>query len=205
MMRTLQSGNQSGEDNREWYLPRTVAEWREVSQFGRKNDQTNGPVVITVFADYQCRACAQFHDVLQTVAAETRDVITVRKAHYPLSSNPHSVVASNAAECAAEQGGFEAFEDALYSQQDSIGEASWEFFATLAMIEDTTAFNACMASMRHLPTVRDHQLMGRRLRIVGTPSYLVNDVLYVGSGSKTVLMHQVHEAAERFRERPTTF
>lgn len=49
-------------------------------------------------------------------------------------------MARAATQCAAEQGRFRRFHDALFAEQEVIGEVPWDYFATAAGISDQLAF-----------------------------------------------------------------
>lgn len=172
---------------------RVVHDWREIAALGRRTGFNAGPIEILVFADYQCRACAQFHDALHRARRVSSADFAVVKFHFPLSSHPHALAAANAAECAGDQGRFESFEDVLYQYQDQIGQLGWEFFAAAALVENLPVFNECTDAMHHRRTIQRHQQIGRRLQIIGTPTFLINDILYVGAVAESALLRLLHE------------
>lgn len=90
------------------------------------------------------------------------------------------MAAAAASECAAQQGGFEKFSDALFSKQDSIGNFPWERYASAAGIPDLRAFRTCISIPDTVPAIRADIAAGVSLDVAGTPTYLINDVRFQG-------------------------
>ncbi|MGH7621153.1 MAG: DsbA family protein, partial [Gemmatimonadaceae bacterium] len=80
----------------------------------------NAPVQVMEFADFECPACGNFA-VITEPDVRTRIVNTglasYRFFDFPLPMHKNTMVASNAAACAADQGKFWEMHDALFRNQ----------------------------------------------------------------------------------------
>jgi protein-disulfide isomerase len=138
-------------------------------------------VEVIEFHDLGCSQCARF--TAQTFGAIEREFIATGKVRWKsvpfvLGSFRHSAFASEAAECAAEQGKFLPMHDALLAQQ-----AAWKasvsvphpLFARIARTVgvDTARFGECVRSERMRDRVRAHKALAQQLQVYGTPTFLV--------------------------------
>lgn len=178
---------------------RVLSNWREIAQTGHSAGRASAPVTVVVFADYQCVGCAAFHPALQQALREMPNELRVVTRHFPLSGHADAVTAANVAECASEQGRFGEMEDALYTMQDSIGRASWQFFANRAGVRDSAQFARCVNANAFGETVMRDRTLAKALGFKGTPTYLVNGVVHFGFESADVLVQQLRDAASNAR------
>src|SRR5262249_9740944 len=86
--------------------------------------------------------------------------------------------AALAAEGAADQGRFEAYHDALFARQQDLGRRSWEEFARDAGLPDVWTFTRCLADKRYSSRVDRDVAIGKRIQISGTPTLIINGILY---------------------------
>lgn len=114
--------------------------------------------------------------------------------HSPLASHPFAVAAARASECAGRQDRFEAYHDALFVEQESIGLASWTRFATEAALPDIPAFERCLADAGPSDNLGRDTLDARRLRVDGTPTFLVNGLRFDGTPPLEMLRAYVRRA-----------
>lgn len=138
-------------------------------------------VTIVVFSDFQCSFCAAMMDRLQVLRSKYPKDVAVVYRHFPLSIHRQAIPAVRASECAATQGRFETFHNALFARQDSIGLVSWERFAILADVHDLKAFNACNSRTDPIPALVRDTVAGNSLGVKGTPTLLINEVLMEGA------------------------
>ena len=160
--------------------PRNVAEWRGYAAEGQRVGPADAPVVITEFSDFQCPFCRLLAERLDTLQARRPGQVAVVFRHFPLPTHQHAGTAAKASECAAEQGRFKAYHDALFARQDSIGRISWTRFAALAEVPDTAVFAACLARPGNVPAMVRDAKAGHELEVTGTPTFLVNGVRMQG-------------------------
>lgn len=141
-------------------------------------------VRIVEFSDFQCPFCAQVQPELRRLRAKHPGQVAVVYRHFPLQAiHPHSFGAALAVECAGAQGRFEAYHDALYSQQDSIGVRPWDDFASLVAVPDLSEFRRCVQAKRFRARVENDMETGRRIGVAGTPTFIVNGPMVSGATS----------------------
>jgi protein-disulfide isomerase len=154
----------------------TIDSWREEARFGRFLGDTNAPVVITAFMDFQCPFCRRLSFVLDTLLTEQAGNVAVVLQHYPLSSHPFADAAAVAAECAHRQGKFKEMSRALFTNQDSLGVKAWNSYAVEANLPDSASFSRCIAlPVDSFPSIRGGRLLGDRTGVTGTPTIWVNE------------------------------
>jgi protein-disulfide isomerase len=151
--------------------------------FDRKNlrgDQ-NAPITIVEFADYQCPYCKQAEATVAQVLEKYAGRVSVAFRDFPLTSiHPYAEKASEAARCAAQEGKFWEFHDALFASQSKLDESS------LFAIAQTTGLNAqsfrsCLGSGESRPLVSHDQEDGKKAGISSTPGFFVNGVFLSGA------------------------
>lgn len=136
-------------------------------------------IVLLEFSDFQCPYCAAAHKTLKEFMAKHQDEVTLVYKHFPLTSiHPEAMPAAKAAWAAGQQGKFWEYHDALFSQQDKLGE---QFYLNIAQNlnldlekfkRDRTNADSVIAS--------DIQL-AEKLGISGTPFFLMNGATFSGA------------------------
>lgn len=158
-----------------------VPAWRDYSHGGHRMGLESARVTVVVFSDFQCPYCAELMARLKILRSQyPRDVAVVYR-HFPLSIHPYAMAAARASECAANQGRFEAFHNALFAAQDIIGQVPWTHFALVADVPDTAAFHKCAVSDVVLRSVTDDSAAANRLGVYGTPVLLINQTRLDGA------------------------
>ncbi|HEX6314972.1 MAG TPA: DsbA family protein [Gemmatimonadaceae bacterium] len=164
---------------------------------GRVIGSSRAPVSLTIFADFQCPYCANAQAALRSLLSVDPRV-KIRYRHLPLETiHPHAWKAALAAECAADQGAFEAYHDLLFAKQDSIGKIAWSELAVRSGVRSTPEFEACLAEERHSGTIERDVLLARDLGIDRTPTFVVGENGYRGVPSRTWLKWSIEQAAKR--------
>lgn len=159
---------------------RTVPDWRSYVE-GQRIGPADARVTIVEFSDFECPFCRETAERLRTIRGRyPRDVAVVYR-HYPLSYHKHAVPAAKASLCAARQGRFEGYHDALFARQDSLGLIPWTQLAAIAGIPDVPGFEECMRGPDPVPEIERDLAAGTRLGVRGTPAILVNDRLVFGA------------------------
>jgi protein-disulfide isomerase len=152
-----------------------VNNWRSVAREGTVMGRPDAPVQIIEFSDFQCPFCAQVQAALAEVRRRHPDDVVVIYRHFPLTAiHPHAVAAARASACAADQGRFEAYHDALFAGQDQIGTARWDDFARRAGVRDLPAFGECVRTERHAATVQRDADAAARIGLRVTPTLIIN-------------------------------
>lgn len=156
---------------------RVVREWRSYAE-GHSTGQVGAPVTVVVFSAYNCRYCSRFWLRLNRVVNLDPEFVTVYYRHMPLDSLGRSAAA--AAVCAAKQGGFSAISHVMFAHSDSLRTLTWRQYAHAAGIRDEHAFLECLGRPETSQVIQADIAAAQRLGAIGTPTYLVNNELYVG-------------------------
>ncbi len=156
--------------------PTDVPDWQKYLEDGRVIGHVNAPVKIIEFVDFQCPFCKEFAlETWPAIQKEFADQVALVVRHWPLAGHKHAKAAARAAECAAAQGRFEEFHNALFTQQDLIGEKPFVKFAGESGVSDLKAFEACASDTRPLESIDRARDEALELGFTGTPAALVND------------------------------
>ena len=133
---------------------------------------TNPVVTIVEFSDFECPFCKQVQSALkQTLDSYGREVRLVFK-HLPLEGHRNSLPAARAAYCAAEQGRFWQFHDALFTAGNLSPPGFEQIASDLGL--GLSKFQECVAAEQsRIAVVKDIEA-ARLLRIESTPSFVVN-------------------------------
>lgn len=174
-------------------MPHKVAEWRQYAN-GHSLGPSSAPVTIVVFSDYQCPYCAKLTNELRALRATRSAEIRVIYRQFPLASHPLALEAARASECAAQQNRFESVHDMMFALQDSLGRISWTELARRAGVSDLPRFEQCSRSVLPVTQIARDTLDGARLKIRGTPTFLVNETLVQGLPPADTLTAMVENA-----------
>jgi protein-disulfide isomerase len=177
---------------------RAVKGWEPLAAGGSVLGAAQAPVRVIAFSDFQCPFCARVNEGLERVRANDPQRVAVVFRHFPLEAiHPHAFAAANAAECAGAQGRFEAYHDALFAAQDSIGKRSWDGFAKEAGVPDMAEFGRCVAEDRFRARVAADQKAGEKLGVSGTPSFIFEGRMITGADAPDRLDAWVKEALKK--------
>jgi protein-disulfide isomerase len=153
-----------------------------LTAMGIVKGDTNAPVQIIEFADFECPGCGYYATVtgpdVTRLLVETGEV-SFRFMDLPLSGHLNAVPAHNAAHCANEQGKFWEMHDRIF-----IGQHEWNTQATnrpKKVFEgyaqetglDVAAWNECYDSERMLPQILANRTEGERLGVRFTPTFII--------------------------------
>lgn len=174
-----------------------VPGWHGYTRGGHRSGPDDAPVTMVVFSDFQCPACRLLATHLKALRTEFPEDLVIVHRHSPLSRHPFAVEAARASECAAQQGRFAAFHDALFVEQSSIGLAPWTRFAVNAGVPDVAAFEQCTAAGAPSPTLHGDTLAANELKVTGTPTVLINGFRFMGTPPLDTLRAFVAQAAAR--------
>jgi len=167
----------------------TSATIKLADQFSLGN--TDAPVTMVEFTDYQCPYCKRFHDT--TFSRLREKYIDTGKLRYvtmdlPLKFHQQARPAANAARCAGEQGSFWQMRKTLFSNPRALGRQALLAYASDLSL-DVSAFQVCLDENRHEKAIQTDIQAARRAGFTGTPSFVigknvngqVNGVTLIGS------------------------
>lgn len=178
--------------------PVEVKGWEPLARNASVLGAADAPVRIVLFSDFQCPFCGRVNEGLERVRANDPQRVAIVFRHFPLEAiHPHAKAAGNAAECAGAQGRFEAYHDALFAAQDSIGKRAWDRYAQEAGVPDLAEFGRCVAEDRFAARVASDQKAGEKLGVSGTPSFIFEGRMITGADAPERLDAWVKEALAR--------
>ena len=184
--------------------PRHLAEWMEVLGAGSREGPASAPLQVVYFSDFECPACRTLHARLDSLSGRHPGNVAVTVLHFPIESlHPHSRAAAVAAECAGNQARFAEFARLLFSAQERIGITAWDGFAREAGVPDIEAFRRCTAGAEAPGRVRRHEALGHRLGVTGTPTVIVNGLMFDISPSTGQLDSIARIVLQQARRLPT--
>ncbi len=151
---------------------------------GPTKGQADAPITIVEFSDFQCAFCRKFwKETLPKIEAAYINTGKVRFVYrHLIALGPLSEQAAHGAECAQEQGKFWPYHDLLFERTGPLAFTQGklkEYARELGL--DGGAFDACMASGRHKDRIRRETEVARYLGATGTPTFLINGQLLIGS------------------------
>jgi len=146
---------------------------------------TDAPITIIEFSDFQCPFCARFHvQTLPTIMDEYINKGTVKLVFrdFPIQSiHPNAVPASVAAECANEQGKFEEMYDTLFEKQNEWNNQETnkavDLFSQYAseMQLGQEEFDSCLKNGKHIEEIKKDLDDGRAYGVSGTPGFFIGN------------------------------
>ena len=134
---------------------------------------------MVVYDDFECPYCGKFQTTLIQAREEYEDEVRFVFRHFPLSFHANAHIAAVASECAAEQGKFWEFADALY-EQDSLGEDAYKAVASSLGL-NMSDFNKCIISDKYDQKINSQMAAGSAAGIQGTPGSFINGELVSGA------------------------
>lgn len=178
--------------------PRYVNAWRDLLHDGIVVGDSDAPVRIIEFADFECPFCRRLHKALSEARRARGRQIQFILIHDPLPQHRFARAAARVVECAAAQGRFEEMQDILYAKQDSFGMKPWTSYAAEASIGDMPRFSRCASDTGRVARIERGLEAARRLQVRGTPALLINGWLYEGL-SPDSLEHEIERRVRNVR------
>ena len=141
--------------------------------------ESNAPITILEWGDYQCTYCYKFHQ--NTLSIIEEDFIKTGKVKlvfkdFPLNG-PDSLLAAQAAYCAEDQGKYWEYHDILYNSQESVdsGWANSERLKAFAfsLDLDMTLFESCLDSEKYSKRVQYNIQQAIDNGVKGTPGFFI--------------------------------
>jgi protein-disulfide isomerase len=196
--------NFSNARNGQVQLPpdREVENWDGLLAASRSDGDTIAPVTMLIFTDLECPACRRFHTVTLPRIRDkySRSDLRVAFRHWPLGYHRLAMPAAIAAECAANQGRFLEFLDAVFNAQDSLSILTFTDFARRAGVDDTTAHADCMSLDTVRARVERDKEVAESLGGGGTPMILLDGTLLGTVPSMNRLTELIEEVTSERRQ-----
>jgi len=152
---------------------------------GRALCDSNAPVLIDVYSDFQCPACKTFAEQIEQQVVDT--YVSTGQAYYIYRHFPfiddraprnESDQAANASMCAGDENRFWDYHDILFANWNGENEGAFNDNRLVAFAEslglDMPAFNNCFDANLHKEEIDTDYSTGRTIGVTGTPSVFVN-------------------------------
>ena len=146
---------------------------------------SNAPITIIEFSDFQCPFCAKFH--IETLPKITDEYIKEGKVKlvfrdFPIQSiHSNALLASVAAECANEQGRFKEMHDKLFENQNEWNSKNTDNVIilfnqySLEMGIEKEKFDSCLKNGKYIKEIQKDLDDGRTYGITGTPGFFIGN------------------------------
>jgi protein-disulfide isomerase len=151
-----------------------IPNWRDDIAKGIRLGPDAALVQLIEFADFECPYCGSFHKMLASVRQRYPTEISLTYVHFPIQGHRFALPAARVAECAGDQGRFEAMHDQLFEGQDQFGLKPWDDYATAAGVPDLAALDACIKKTDPIQRVEEGKALGAKLDVRGTPTIIIN-------------------------------
>jgi protein-disulfide isomerase len=164
-----------------------VRDWRTYAAIGHRIGPPDARITIVEFSDFECSFCRRAAHTFRAARAKYGEDIAIVYRHFPLERiHPAARKIAVASVCAARQGRFEQYHDALFAQ-DSIVLTRLTQLAGEAGVADTRAFERCLSDPTAEEVVDRDVLDAKRLEVQGTPTVLINQYRLTQGASATVV------------------
>jgi protein-disulfide isomerase len=163
------------------------------------SDHSQGPasakVTLVEYGDYQCPHCAAAYPIIKAVQERLGVRMRFVFRNFPLNqAHPYAELAAESAEAAGAQGKFWEMHDALFENQEQLGQPLIETLVKRLHL-DTARFEADLES-RHFQAHVKHDFMGGvRSGVNGTPGFFINGARYDESWDEESLTAALLKAA----------
>jgi protein-disulfide isomerase len=154
--------------------PFLIPHWRDDLGTGVHIGPARAPVELIEFADFECPYCGDFHKKIKALRERYPTQVALTYVHFPLPMHRFAIPAARVAECAGEQGRFEAIYNQLFEGQESFGLKPWSDYATAAGVPDLGQFDACIKKTGPIPRVEEGRQLGTEIDVQGTPTLVIN-------------------------------
>lgn len=174
--------------------PKSIDDWRELSQDGIWIGPPDAPVVIIEFVDVQCPFCRQTAERVDELLKKFPRRVALSLVHYPIEAiHPHAMAGAIALECADRQNRAHEFLSAIYLKQDSLGARPWQAYGEDAKVDDLPQFLDCITGPpEEFPRIARGLAHTAEFGVRGTPTFFVNGRFVPSLG----LLDEVRQALE---------
>jgi len=135
---------------------------------------------VVEFSDFQCPFCSRALPAVSELEKTFGKDVRVVWKHLPLSFHPNAMPAALAAEAARAQGKFWQMHDKLFAQQQALSPAIYEQTASEL---DLGKFRAALQASETRARADADLEAARQAGVTGTPTFVVNGEVVVGSGA----------------------
>lgn len=147
----------------------------------RMRGNSDAPVTIVEFADYQCPYCRNVEDAVMKAMEKYKGRVRLGFRDFPLRQiHADAERAAEASRCAAEQGKFWEYHDLLFANQVRLELNGLREYAQKTGL-DVERFGACLTSGKFAGPVESDLQAGLTSGVSSTPTFFVNGIAVVGA------------------------
>lgn len=182
----------------DWIAVRSLhANWTRLTVTGiRVGNPSPDRVDLVEFSDYQCPYCRAAYRIVHEILNEHPNV-ALDYHPFPLPMHVWARDAALASLCAATGGEFLKLDRFLYENENwyRTTHPAWDSIAAQAGVQDTAAFERCIASSAAAARVDSSIALGRTIGVTATPTFATRDGFVHGPVTKSNLERALHLAA----------
>ncbi|NJK37590.1 MAG: thioredoxin domain-containing protein [Oscillatoriales cyanobacterium RM2_1_1] len=204
ILESVQAYQQTQQENLQQARGTFLEQMRTNPQSVIGNSPTQGSpdqkIVLVEFSDFQCPFCQRAHKTVQQFMAKHQGQVTLAYKHLPLSQiHAEALPAAKASWAAQQQGKFWEYQDALFTNQDKLGEDLYVKIAQDLKL-DLEQFNRDRQSAAAGQAIEEDLKLANELGIQGTPFFVINGETLSGA----VELSALEEALSRVAQKPST-
>jgi len=140
----------------------------------------SAPVTIVEFSDYECPFCSRAEPTIKQLLTDMPNDVRVAFINMPLPMHKNAESAAKAALAAGKQGKYWEMHEKLFANQRALNDGFYESAAKEIGI-NVDQFKADMNSKEIADMINASKAAGQPYGIGGTPSFLINGVVFVGA------------------------
>ncbi len=185
LIESVQAYQKQQQEQQQKFIQSFVSELRSHPQTIIADSPSTGSrsqkTVLLEFSDFQCPFCGKASETVEQFMANHGDEVTLVYKHFPLISiHPQALSAAKASWAAQQQGKFWPYYDALFEQQDSLGE---DFYIELAesLDLDLEQFERDRNSRSADLAIQKDMELAETIGIQGTPLFVLNGQVFSGA------------------------
>ena len=153
----------------------------------------NAACTLLEYGDYQCPSCQHAFTVVRRVQKHFGERLRFVFRNFPLEQHPMAEPAAEAAEFAAAHGKFWEMHDALYEDQDKLGEKLFEQLAKRLGL-DGKALQAALSQRKYGRHIEADLQSGEESGVQGTPTFYLNGKRWDGDTDAPALIEGIETA-----------
>jgi protein-disulfide isomerase len=159
----------------------------------RLKGSATAPVMIVEFADFSCPFCREAAATMRNLLTEYQGKVSLAYRDYPLSAiHPRAELAAEASRCAAEQGRFWEYHDALFANPEKQDRQNLLLDSHVLKL-DEKRFESCLNGAKYKAQVDEDLQAANRAGVTATPGFFVNGI-FVDGAQPTAVFEQIINA-----------
>lgn len=166
--------------------PKSIQEKTQilVREDSYQRGQSNAPVTIVEFVDFQCEACVYMYPIVSRILSEYEGKTRLIIRYWPLDQHQNSLAATYAVEAVGEMGKYWEMVGLLLTDQNfkqwSVSNNPWSIFVNYAKDLDLDGFptDFQLAKEKYGAKVERDKQDAMALQLKGVPSFIINGTDY---------------------------